>query len=101
MKLLLSTALAVLLCCGYASAKCGPSPQVALNLTLKYGEQRIEAQTAIPPGGNVAAEWGIWVNPQTGTWSFTGTRNGITCLFAAGNEYNGQSLADFLVGRPT
>lgn len=96
MKLLLSTALAVLFACGTASANCGPSLRVVATLSQAYGETAIETELAVAPGSAVEVQYSIWLNEQTGTWSFTGTRNGITCLFASGKEYGGQTLADFL-----
>ncbi|MGB1216201.1 MAG: hypothetical protein ACPG4X_22795 [Pikeienuella sp.] len=37
----------------------------------------------------------LFVNPDTGTWSFTLTRNGITCILEAGEGYHGP------LGEPT
>ncbi|MGB0854611.1 MAG: hypothetical protein ACPGSI_15055 [Pikeienuella sp.] len=98
MKLLLSTALAVLLACGPAFANCGPSLKVLGTLSGKWRETVMETRTLTQPDTGLEVQWHIWANEETGTWSLTGTHDGITCLFASGRGYAGQTIADFLTG---
>lgn len=78
--------------------RCAPSTVVIQTLGEKYGEVVVDTVVRVADDG-LPVEWIMWVNPETGSWSLTGTRGGITCLFKAGRSgYAGQMVADFLDG---
>ena len=77
--------------------QCGTEASVKGGLTYKYGETVIEEETRQAENGSVI-QWQIWLNDETGSWSLTGTLNDSTCLMAAGEDYQGQVISDFLDG---
>ena len=82
MKLvMIASALAVISTCVQAS-NCAPRSIVTQRLSEQYGEApKIEAYNEI-------GVLEFWSNPETGTWSFTGTSpDGTTCVLSVGEGY--------------
>ena len=81
------------------AASCKPSLEAIGLLSGRYGENVIESRTfALSETPDFPVQWDIWHNPQTGSWSFTGTAGGITCLFNDGQRYQGETINDLLPG---
>ena len=94
-----AAALAVLFASPVAAQEnCGPVASVYQMLTLKYGEIEVENRTVPhPQDASVMVRLSIWVNAETMTWTFTGVfPNGVMCLFASGENYEGQLIQDFM-----
>jgi|GEM_PF-1087395 len=98
MKMMLVAALAVLFACPVAAQNCAPSQRVEAGLALRYGEVVVSDELLIAPGSSVEVRWRVWRNEVPGTWSFTGSRNGRTCIFQYGKNYKGQTVHDFFEG---
>lgn len=98
---LIATALAALLAIpAHAQQRnCAPSLVVIAALEKKYGETNIEEMEAAQPGSETVIQWHMWLNEETGSWTLTGTLNGVTCMFAgAPGGYDGETIADFILG---
>lgn len=60
---------------------CGKSPQIEAALSSTFGEQT--AALGLSDAGKLMR---LWVNPNTGSWTITGsTASGITCVLAYGD----------------
>lgn len=83
----------------FAAPKCAYTPQVMLGLE-RYGESLVEARTLPAADGSGPVEWQMWVNAETGSWTFIGTRGPVTCVFAGGLDgYRGQTIGQFVLGK--
>lgn len=83
MRLIASAAIAVLLACpAYAQPKCYPTERVISELTQKRGEEVIAEGSR--SNGTVVTMWG---NTETGSWTVTGTKGGVTCVFDSGGDF--------------
>lgn len=79
-----ASALALFLFSGVAEAqgRCGPRESITSVLEQKFSESR----RFIASNSREVVE--IWANPDTGTWTVTGTNTrGITCIFSAGQSH--------------
>lgn len=73
-----------------AERQCGPRDDVIELLADRYGEARQAMGLA---ANNAVVE--LFANPDTGTWTITGTlASGVTCLIASGEAY--QPVAESL-----
>lgn len=93
MKHLLAAAAAAIfsVSAAYAQARCAPSIHVLLALD-RLGE--IEHQSL----DHAEIRWTMWLNEATGSWTLTGTKGSITCVFAGGrNGYRGQRIEEYLL----
>lgn len=89
MKLIATTALAVLLAFpAFAAPNCAKPEQVKDILVQKYGEEVIGQ--GYDAKGALIQYWG---NTETGSWTITGTKNGISCILGQGGGFERLSLA--------
>ena len=80
-----------------AEPRCGPSLAI-LNIINQYGEVIVD-QVERPGDDGVSIHWIVWANSGTGSWSLTGTRGAVTCIFIGKTSgYDGQVVADLLLG---
>lgn len=87
--LLMAAVVACLAVPAWAQRQCFPRPDVVDTLNNKYGEA-VAAEGMDDRG--LAAE--LWVNAETGTWTFTlTTPNGYTCLEGSGSEFQAVTAA--------
>lgn len=100
MKLFVATALAVLFAWPtFAAANCASSLQAIEFHSGKHGQIVIEHREGpLPDNPEFIVQWALWLNEKTGIWAVTATANGVTCMFAAGKNYAGQSLDRILLG---
>lgn len=90
MKIIATTALAVLLACPafagpaqrMATIRCGEAEAVERNLVEDYGEAVIADGTDTE--GNIIK---FWLNPETGTFTVTVILDGDSCGLAAGGYF--------------
>ena len=88
MRIFAAAALAVSLAVpASAQAPCGPDQAVRDVLSDRHGESVIKSEVA---GDNVLLE--LWANPETGTWTLTGTRDGLMCILRSGERVEGVAL---------
>lgn len=78
--------------------RCAYTAVAEYAITGRYGETVADSETR--PGDDGAdILWRVWVNEDTGSWTLTGSRGAVTCIFAgAMRGYAGQTVADFLDG---
>lgn len=90
--------LALCLCIASPAAsqqvQCGPTPWIMGGLMGRYGEAVVDEHTDVQRG----AIWQMWANAETGSWSLTETLGMTTCIAAAGQGYDGQSVLDLIGG---
>lgn len=80
MKLIATTALAVLLTCpAFAAPNCAATADVESVITQKFGEEEIAS--GMDNRGRLVQWWG---NLETGTWTATITSGGQTCIVSEG-----------------
>ncbi len=83
MRLIATTALAVLLACPAVAQNCAPRDDVVKRLTETYGETRQGIGIA-----RQGAVMEVFASDSTGSWTITVTLpNGLTCLLASGQSY--------------
>lgn len=81
---------------GQQTARCGDRDGMLAKLAEGYGETRRGLGLA---ANNAVVE--VFVSDQTGTWTITVTLpSGVTCLLAAGNNYEALSEAAPIPGSP-
>ena len=81
--------------------QCGLTQAVMVQLAMQYGETIVDERDRRDESDpDVVVTWRVWVNASTMTWTLTGTVDDVTCLFAAGRDYAGQTLDDFLKPDP-
>lgn len=83
-----------------AQSNCGPSFMI-LQILDRYGET---VQQTIEVEGNdgLPLQLHLWVNPTTGSWTLTGTRGPVTCVFIdRASGYSGQRIEMFIKGSLT
>jgi len=74
-----------------AAAQCAPHESVVAQLADRFGESR-QAMGLAP--NNALVE--LFANPETGTWTITGTLpSGVTCMIASGDAY--EPVAESLI----
>ena len=79
-----------------AAPQCAPRDSVAASLATQFGETRRIIGLA---QDNTVME--VYAAPETGTWTLTVTLpNGITCLVAAGNNFEATADALSAGGEP-
>lgn len=82
----------------FAQPRCAPSI-VVLQKLGELGEVVHESRVLPAADGSGPVQWMIWLNEETGSWTLTGTRGAVTCVFAgAMRGYSGQTIADFVLG---
>lgn len=74
--------------------QCGPTPWIMGGLMGRYGEAVVDEHTDAQHG----AHWQMWTNAETGTWTLTATLGITTCIAAAGQGYDGQTVLDLIGG---
>ena len=85
MKLLLSTALAVLLPLSVSAQVCAPRETAVQYLGLDYGETR--QAVGLDSGGSMVE---VFANIATGSWTIILTDTDmVSCLVASGGNYEG------------
>lgn len=72
--------------------QCGPVPYIMGALMGRYGESVVDERT------EDRALWQLWANAETGSWTLTATIGMTTCIVAAGQGYDGQTVLDMIGG---
>lgn len=86
-----------------AEPVCQPQLHMYQQLAGQYGETPLESrEVPHPEHPEIIAQFTMWANLDTGTWTLTGLwPNGLMCAYGWGESYDGQVLDDFLkVGSP-
>nr|WP_296429741.1 hypothetical protein [Roseovarius sp. BRH_c41] len=76
--------------------QCGPVPYIMASLMGRYGEAVVDEHTDARRG----AIWQMWANDTTGSWTLTATLGITTCIAAAGQGYDGQTVLDLIGDTP-
>lgn len=91
----MGAALIAMTAAGAAHSACGPSAMIAHRLSERFDEELAEQH--LVQRGDVIATYELWT-AEKGTWTILARIEGVSCIFAAGERYNGRTLADWLVG---
>lgn len=81
-------------------SNCGFTVAMEQMLRMRFGETVVaEIVEENPDKPGVMVQFRLWVNEETGSWSFTGSADdGYSCIFQSGTaaERRGRTLEDFL-----